>query len=328
MSSLALPVAVDAMGGDFAPEALVAGAVIAAREGHPVLLVGDEARLRALLPRGVDLRIVHAPETVGMEESAVAAIRRSPDTSLRRCMALVNEGVAGSVVSCGNTGAALVAAIVDLGVLDGVERPGIATLLPRSDGKMLVLVDAGANVDCRPELLASFGLLGSAWSQSLGVVEPRVGLLANGEEAGKGNAQTRATLPLLQALPLRVVGNIEPHAAMSGGCDVLVCDGFVGNVLIKGAEAAAETVVGLLREEIRRNPSARFGAWLTSRAFGRFRQRVKWQAYGGGLLLGTRGVVVVGHGRANPEAVAAAIRMADDAARQDLVSRLVKHLAV
>lgn len=323
---ISLPVALDAMGGDHAPEAIVAGATLATAAGLSVVLVGDEAKIRPVLPRGSTIEIVHAPDVVAMDEAAVAAVRRKPDSSLRRAMALVREGRASAVVSCGNTGAVLVAAVLDLGVLDGVERPAIATLLPRSDGGTLVLLDAGANVDCRPEMLACFASLGAAWAGALGVHEPRVGLLANGEEASKGNAQVRATLPLMQALPLRIVGNVEPNAAMAGACDVLVCDGFVGNVLIKGVEATAETVVRLLREEIRRNPSARFGAWLTSRAFGRFRQRVKWQAYGGGVLLGTKGIVVVGHGRANAEAVASAVRTASDAARSRLVERLTERL--
>lgn len=309
-----LQVAVDAMGGDHAPDAIVDGAVMAVSQGIDVVLVGDEPRVRALLPRGSKIAVVHAPDVVGMDEGAVAAVRKKPDSSLRRCMALVKSGQASSVMSCGNTGAVLVASVLDLGVREGVERPAIATLLPRSDGGTLVLLDAGANVDCRPEMLASFALLGAEFARSRGMPAPRVGLLANGEEASKGNAQGRAALPLILALPLVCVGNVEPHAAMAGACDVLVCDGFVGNVLLKGVEAAAETVVHLLRDEIRRNPSARFGAWLTSRAFGRFRKRVQWQAYGGGVLLGVDGTVVVGHGRANAEAVAAAIRTARDAA--------------
>jgi glycerol-3-phosphate acyltransferase PlsX len=322
-----LPVAVDAMGGDHGPEVIVAGAVSASRAGIPVVLVGDESRVKAALPRGVTLPVVHAPEVVGMGEAAVAAVRRKPDSSLRRAVDLVQRGEASAAVSCGNSGAVVVAAVLGLGVLDQVERPAIAAVLPRSDGGQLVLLDAGANVDCRPEQLACFAILGAAYARLLGVPDPRVGLLANGEEATKGNQQSRATLPLLQALPLRVVGNTEPHAALAGACDVLVCDGFVGNVLVKGVEAAAETVVTLLRDEIKRNPSARFGAWLTSRAFGRFRQRVAWQAYGGGLLLGTRGVVVVGHGRANAEAVHAAVKIAHQAASQGLVPGLVERLA-
>lgn len=321
-----LPVAVDAMGGDHAPDAIVAGAVLAAADGLPVLLVGDEARIGPLLPRGVSVPIRHAADVVAMDE-APSAVRRKADASVRRAVELVRDGEACAAVSCGNSGAMLVAAVMALGVAEGVERPAIATVLPRQDGGRLVLLDSGANVDCRPEQLACFGQLGAAYARLLGTPDPRVGLLANGEEATKGNAQVRATLPLLQALPLRVVGNVEPTAALAGGCDVLVCDGFVGNVLLKGVEAAAETVVHLLREEIRRKPSALFGAWLTSRAFSRFRQRVAWQAYGGGLLLGTNGVVVVGHGRATAEAVHAAVKLATDASRQGVVERVRAALA-
>ncbi len=323
-----LPVALDAMGGDDAPRVTVAGAIAAAKDGIPVVLVGDEKLLRPLLPRGVSIPIAHAPDAVGMGDAAAAAVRKKPNSSLARVIELVAKGEASSAVSCGNTGAVLVATVLGLGVFEGVDRPAIATVLPRSDGGKLVLLDAGANVDCRPEQLACFALLGAAYAQALGMPTPRIGLLANGEESTKGNMQVRAALPLIQTLPLTVVGNIEPHAALAGGCDVLVCDGFVGNVLIKGVEAAAETVVHLLKEEIGRNPSAMLGAWLTSRTFGRFRSRVAWEAQGGGLLLGAKGLVVVGHGRASAEAVHAALRMAHQTSSQGLLAAVQQRLAV
>lgn len=311
------PVAVDAMGGDEAPDVIVAGAVRAAREGLAVVLVGDRDRIAPLVPRGGP-QVIHAPDTIGMADGP-ASVRRKPDSSVRRVMALVAEGQASAAVSCGNTGAVLVAATLDLGVLDGVERPAICTLLPRADGGRLVLLDAGANVDCRPEQLACFALLGAAHAEVLGIADPRVGLLSNGEEDGKGNMQVRATLPLLRSLPLRVVGNVEPSAAMEGACDVLVCDGFVGNVLLKAAEGAVGVVVQLLKEEILGHATSRAGAFMLRGAMRRFRDRVAWDAHGGALLLGTRGVVVVGHGRANEEAVAAAIRLAADSAEGGLV---------
>jgi glycerol-3-phosphate acyltransferase PlsX len=230
-------------------------------------------------------------------------------------------------VSCGNTGATLVSAILELGVLAGVERPALATILPRSDGGHLVLLDAGANVDCRPELLASFALLGAAQAELLGIHNPRIGLLSIGEEEGKGNAQVRAALPRLRQLPLNVVGNIEPPAAMSGACDVLVCDGFVGNVLVKAAEGVVSTVGGVLREEIQRFWSGRLGAFLLQGAFRRFRDRVSWNALGGAQLLGTPGVVVIGHGRSSGGAVAAAIERAAQSASDDLPGAVRRHLA-
>nr|MBA2320757.1 phosphate acyltransferase PlsX [Deltaproteobacteria bacterium] len=265
---------------------------------------------------------------VGMDESPAGAVRRKPDSSVRRALRAVRDGEADGVVSCGPTGAVLVASILELGLLPGVDRPAVATVLPRSDGGRLILLDAGANTDCRPELLATFAVLGAAYAEVLGVANPRVGLLANGEEDGKGNVQVRTTLPLLRALDLQVVGNIEPPAAMAGGCDVLVCDGFVGNILLKAAEGAVDTVVRLLRAEIRRSPAGLLGALLLRGAFQRFRRRVAWDAHGGALLLGTRGVVVVGHGRANPAAVAQAIRVAARAAEGRMVQRVAGRLRV
>lgn len=320
-------IAVDAMGGDHAPAEIVAGAVRAAAEGLPVTLVGRDAELRALLPRrGPHPVIVDAPDVVGMGDAAVAGVRRSERSSLRVAMGLVREGRAGAVVSCGNTGAVLVAAVLDLGVLPGVDRPAIATVLPRADGGRLFLLDAGANVDCRPEQLVAFAALGVAYAEASGVPDPRVGLLSNGEEDGKGNTQVKATLPLLRASGLRVVGNVEPTAAMEGGCDVLVTDGFVGNVLLKAAEGAVTTVVQLLRQEIRRSPVGVVGAFLLRGAFRRFRERVAWDAHGGAVLLGTRGVVVVGHGRANAIAVHQAIRLAHRAHTSGLAARLGSRL--
>ncbi|MEQ1566860.1 MAG: phosphate acyltransferase PlsX [Myxococcota bacterium] len=261
-----------------------------------------------------------------MGDAAVAAVRKHDDSSLRVAMRLVRDQQASSVVSCGNTGAVLVAAIVDLGVLEGVDRPAIATVLPRSDGGRLVLLDAGANVDCRPEQLAAFAELGAAYAEVLGISSPRIGLLSNGEEDGKGNAQVRATLPLLRERRLRVVGNVEPVAAMAGACDVLVTDGFVGNVLLKAAEGAVATVVHLLRTEIRRTPAGWVGALLLRGAFRRFRDRVAWDAHGGAMLLGTRAPVIVGHGRANASSVRQAVKLAHLAASQGLVGAMAQRM--
>jgi glycerol-3-phosphate acyltransferase PlsX len=318
-----LPVAVDAMGGDHAPEAIVAGAALAVRDGIDVILVGDRDVLAPLLPRTHAPRVVHAGDVVDMGETA-AGVRRKPDASVRRAMSLVQAGDACAALSFGNTGATFVAACLDLGVFEGVERPGIATVLPRSDGGRLVMLDAGANVDCRPEQLACFARLGAVYAEVLGVERPRIGLLSNGEEDSKGNMQVRATLPLLRSLPLEVVGHVEPHHAMAGACDVLVCDGFVGNILLKAAEGAVSTVVQLLTEEVSRRPSGRLGAWLLKGAFKRFRNRVQWDAQGGALLLGTRGLVVIGHGAAEAEAVRAGVALASRAAQDDLLGALAQ----
>lgn len=319
-------IAVDAMGGDHAPEAVVRGAVLAVRQGIPVTLVGDTARLAPLIPDGVQVPIVHASDVVGMEESAVGAVRRRPDSSLRVALQLLADGKASAVVSCGNTGALLVGAVLTVGVLEVVERPPIATVLPRSDGGQLVLLDVGANVDCRAEQLACFALLGAAWAEVLGIESPRVGVLSNGHEHGKGNALARETLALVQELSVRGVGFVEPSSAFAGACDVLVCDGFVGNAIVKAVEGAADVVTHLLGQQIQSSLSARAGALLMKGAFEGFQRAIRWDSYGGGLLLGTKGVVVAAHGRSNEAAVAAAIDMAHRAARDGLVANLQSRL--
>jgi glycerol-3-phosphate acyltransferase PlsX len=314
------------MGGDHAPGSVVEGSLLAAADGVPVVLVGDRDALLPLLPRTNPPPVIHAPDHIGMAD-APTAVRRHEDSSLSVALRLLRDGQASSVVSCGNTGALLVGAVLLVGVLDGVERPAIATVLPRSDGGRLVLLDAGANVDCRPEMLVCFAELGVAYAEVIGMPTPRVGLLANGEEESKGNMQVRATLPLLRASGLRVVGNVEPTAAMGGACEVLVTDGFVGNILLKAAEGAVGTVGTILREEIQRRATGRLGAWLLSAAFDRFRARVAWDAHGGAVLVGLRGVVVVGHGRANAPAVAAAVRLAHAASQAGLVDAVSRRLS-
>jgi glycerol-3-phosphate acyltransferase PlsX len=310
------------MGGDHAPDAIVTGAIAAARSGIPVVLVGQERVVRPLIHNVPNLGLIHAPQQIGMEDKPVEAIRRKSGASMRRVLELVKDNVACAAVSCGNSGAFVVGSILELRPIAGLERPAIATVLPRSDGGRLVLLDSGANVDCRPELLSGFAALGVALAEVLGVERPRVGVLSNGSEDTKGNAQVQAALALIRATPLNVVGPMEPQVALAGGCDVLVCDGFMGNVLIKSAEGAVETVLSLMRDEIRRSPSARVGTLLLSGALKRFRQKVAWDAHGGGLLLGVNGVVVVGHGRANPAAVEASIRLAWMVSRERLVSRV------
>lgn len=320
MSDL-LPVAVDAMGGDHAPEAIVSGALAAAKDGVPVVLVGDEARIGPLIPRRAGVAVVHAAHAVSMDSSP-AGVRSLPESSIRVALREVGEGRASAVVSCGNSGAVLVAAVIEAGVLEGVDRPAIALTLPRADGGRVVLLDAGANVDCRPEQLASFAQLGSAYASSLGVDAPRVALLSNGEEQGKGNDLVRSAWPLIEALPLHFVGNVEPTQAFGGACDVLVCDGFSGNIMLKAVEGAADTVLSLLGAELRRHPVAKLGAWLLQPSLKRLTGRVAWDAHGGGILLGLEQIVVVGHGRANPTSVSAAIQLAHRAAGQGLVRQV------
>lgn len=217
----------------------------------------------------------------------------------------------------------MAASMIVLGRVPGVDRPAVMTLVPRVDGGSLVLLDLGANVDCKPTLLAQFAVLGHAFAQDvLHLSHPRVGLVSNGAESGKGNDQVRRAAELVSKLPLRFVGQVEPTVAFDGGCDVLVCDGFVGNIMLKTVESTVDVVGALLKEELNRRPSAKVGAWLLQGAFRRYRARTDYAAIGGALLLGVNGVVVVGHGRSDEDAVCAAIRQAHHCAAERLAERL------
>ncbi len=325
-------IALDAFGGDRAPEAIIAGAVIAHRQGVPVVLVGNAEKLRGKVPHG--LTVVHSPDTVEMDEPASTPLRKKPESSIRRIFELVRDGQATAAVTCGHSGAAMACALHVLGPVSGVTRPPLATVVPRKDGGQLVLLDLGANVDCKAELLVQFAVLGDAYARAvLRVERPRVGLLANGEERGKGNEQVKQAWDLLDAMALaerahpgtsglHFVGNVEPLEAMRGECDVLVCDGFVGNVMLKTVEGTVEVVARILKEEILRRGSDRFAAWLLSGAWRRFRQRTTYDNVGGALLLGVNGVAVVGHGRADARAVASALRFAHGCVLAGLVPQL------
>ncbi len=330
-----LTIAVDAMGGDYAPGEIVAGALLALRQ-HPdlaIVLVGDEAKVKAELAtqsRHDRLAIVHASEVVAMNEAA-SAVRRKRDASIMRAMDQVKEGAAQAVVAAGSTGAAMSAALLRWGRIQGIERPAIAAVMPTLKGPCVVL-DVGANVDCRPEWLVQFALMGAAYShQVLKVETPRVGLLNIGEEPEKGDDlslaahrrlaeldpshhQTQATLPW------RFVGNIEGRAIWQQPADVVVADGFVGNTVLKTAEGVAGMVSRMLREEIDHGGlRAKLGALLMTGAFRGLRRRTDPAEYGGALLLGVDGVCVISHGSSRAQAVASAIRVAMEALRTDAV---------
>ena len=320
-------VAVDAMGGDRAPDVIVEGAIAAAREGYPVLLVGDEARLPPL-PRGLPITLRHAPDQVAMDEPPAQSVRRRPESSVRVALRAVREGQASAALSCGNTGALVAAALLELGRVPGLSRPAVCAALPRADGGRLVLLDLGATVDTRPHQLAQFAVMGHVFARSvLGVGHPRVGLLSNGGESGKGNESVKAADRVLEGLPIDYLGPIEPTTAFRGGCDVLVCDGFVGNVLLKTAEATAELVAGLLKREVLAAPGSRLGAWMVAPALRRLRGLLDYKAAGGGQLLGVNGVVVVGHGRSDAQAVTAAIRHAHHSGGEGLGRRIAEGIA-
>jgi len=321
-------IAVDAMGGDHAPSVTVDGAVAAARHlDVDVLLVGPTSRLEEALSahegwRACGVSVVEAPEAVGMSESAAAALRRKPGASVRVAAELVARGEATALVSAGHTGATVLAAHAAFGMVPGVDRPALATTIP-TRGRPAVLLDAGATVECRPQHLLQFAVMGAAYARLAHEVdEPRVGLLSIGEEESKGNDLTREAHRLLKAAPVDFIGNIEGREIYSGVADVVVCDGFTGNIVLKSGEGLVEAVEGLLGDELRGTFSSQVGSLLSRRAFRRFRRRVDYSEYGGAALLGVAGLVVVGHGRSSAKAIRNAVAMAYRFATSGIVSRM------
>ena len=309
-------IAVDAMGGDHAPRRPVDGALAAARYlGIGVDLVGRSDQIHAELVRhpdaeALEVRVCDAPDVVGMNESAAQALRRKPRSSVMVAAGLVRDGQCAALVTAGHTGAAVVAAHAVFGMLEGVDRPALAAIVPTKHGSA-VLLDAGATVECRPQHLLQFGMMGSTYAHvALGIERPRVGLLSIGEEESKGTEVTREAHRLLKQAPLHFVGNVEARGIFGGEADVVVADGFTGNVALKLSEGVVEMVEDLLREELQSTFSSQMGYLLSQRAFRRFRKRVDYSEYGGAPLLGTAGVVVVGHGRSSIKAIRNAVAQA------------------
>lgn len=325
-------IAIDAMGGDHAPVELVKGALSALKRDPSLslVLVGDEPRLREELARhggAASLDIVHASETIGMAEAA-QAVRKKRDASINVAMGLVKSGQAQAVVALGSTGAAMSAALLGLGRIRGIERPAIAVVLPTLKGPC-ILLDVGANVDCKPQLLQQFAIMGDVYArQVLKIPDPRAGLLNIGEEPNKGNELALAAHALLAQTPgLRFVGNVEGRDMTRGHVDVVVTDGFVGNVVLKSAEGFAELFETLLKEAIMAGGlKAKLGAWLMRGALRSFKRRVDPAEYGGALLLGVNGVCIIGHGSSRAYAVANAIRVAKEAVIGGSVAQIAQHL--
>ncbi|HYN06790.1 MAG TPA: phosphate acyltransferase PlsX [Vicinamibacterales bacterium] len=324
-------VAVDALGGDHAPGAPVLGALHAARRGIAVTLVGPTSDLQAELHRHGDweslpLKIEEAPDSVQMTEAPLSALRRKPRASVRVAANLVASGHASAMFSAGHTGATLLAAHAAFGVLDGVERPALAVTVPTRTGAALLL-DAGANVDCRPEHLVQFAIMGAAYARvALQIERPKVGLLSIGEEASKGNDLIREAHQRLQSAPIDFIGNLEAREFFTGRADVIVCDGFTGNIALKVGESLVEAVDHMLREELGAELLTQLGALLTRRAFSRFKQRVDYAEYGGAPLLGVGGVALVGHGRSSAQAIENGIALAARLAETGIVERLADAL--
>ncbi|MFT5125299.1 MAG: glycerol-3-phosphate acyltransferase PlsX [Kiritimatiellia bacterium] len=303
-------IAVDAMGGDYAPGEIVAGCVAAARELAGIdelILVGDESAIEAELnkasARPANIRIVHASEVIGMDESPAVAIRRKKHSSILMATDLVKSGQADAVFSAGNTGAMVVAATLRLRTLAGVDRPAIAAVFPTPTNEF-VLVDAGANTDCTPAMLAQFGAMGEVYARKiLGVEKPRVGLLSIGEEDAKGNEATREAFKLLEASPMNFVGNVESRDLFEGRVDVVACDGFVGNVVLKTSEAVAKATFSWLKTELTRTTWRTFMAGMLRGAFMDAKKKADPETYGGAPLLGANGFVYIGHGSSSARAV-------------------------
>jgi len=314
------------MGGDDAPGAIVDGAVEAARELNiAIALVGAEAALAGALAqhhgwRQLPIEIVDAPDVVGMADAPVSALRRLPRASIRVAAEMVAKAGRGAVVSAGNTGATVMAAHAAFGMLPGVDRPALATVIP-TRRRPAVLLDAGANVECRPQHLLQFAIMGTVHARlALGLEAPRVGLLSIGEEETKGNELTREAHRLLKAAPVNFIGNIEGREIYSGEADVIVCDGFTGNIVLKTSEGLVEVVDDVLGDALRDVPAGRD-------AFEQFRRRMDYSEYGGAPLLGVAGLVVVAHGRSSPRAMRNAIAMAARYAGGDFVSRVERDIA-
>lgn len=311
-----LTIAVDAMGGDYAPKSEVEGAVRAARTlGVKVILVGQQDVVKRELAehdgaRGLPIEIVHAKEVITMKDS-VDAFRTKRDASVRVAARLVREGVAAGFVSAGNTGAVMATAKLVQGLVKGVDRPALAGVLPTVEGSPVVVVDVGANVNCSPVMLAQFAVMGEIYSRIiLRRPRPRVGILSIGEEDHKGNELTRAAMRLLKNLNLNFIGNVEGRDIYTGQVDVIVCDGFVGNVALKVSEGLVEMVKHLLQESLEATITRKIGYVLSKTAFTDFKKRVDYSEYGGAPLLGVRGVCIICHGRSNANAVKNAVRVA------------------
>jgi phosphate acyltransferase len=329
-----IDIALDAVGSDKAPEPEIRGAIRACRElPVRVHLIGPEAELRDQLDdylQDEDLPIVvhHASERIEMGEKAAQAVRKKADSSMRVGLKLVHAHKAAGFVTAGNTGAAMATAKMVLGALPGVDRPALAAVMPTSTGNPCVLLDVGANVDCKAHNLEQFAVMGEMYSRSvLKVRQPRVGLLSIGEEETKGNELTHEAFPMLKALPIHFIGNVEGRDIFNGNADVIVCDGFVGNVALKTSEGIGRFVRDALRESLKSTVTAQVGALLSRRAFNNFRRRLDYTEYGGATLLGVRGVCIIGHGSSNDNAIFNGIRVAHEFARAGTNQKIEQEFA-
>jgi phosphate acyltransferase len=328
-----ITIALDAMGGDHAPRAEVEGAILAARElGVRVLLVGIEATVRQEIARhrhrNLPLEIVAASEVVTMQDSPSQAFRRKKDSSLHVAAKLVRDGRADAFVSAGNTGAVMTVARFVLGTLPSVDRPALAAAFPNMKEKVSIILDVGANVDSKPVQIEQFAVMGEIYYRTIwGVRRPRVALLSIGEEEMKGNELTREAAALLKQTSLNFVGNVEGRDVFRGDVDVIVCDGFIGNVALKISEGLVEHIGGILKRAIKSSLKSQLGYALSKSAFDDFRKRTDYSEYGGAPLLGVRGITIIGHGRSNANAIKNAIRVANELCRSRVNEKIEQELS-
>ena len=326
-------IALDAMGSDRAPKPEVEGAIQAARRfGIHVALVGPEDRLKSEMARHPfapsQISIIHASEFITMDEKAVQAVRAKRDSSMRVGLRLVREGQAAAFITAGNTGAAMFAAKTTLGALPGVDRPALVAIIPTAIGTVSTLLDVGANVDCKPHNLEQFAAMGEIYFRNMfNVSRPRVGLLSIGEEEGKGNELTRESFQLLKQLPINFVGNVEGRDIYNGKVDVIVADGFVGNVALKTSEGVANLVRSTLKETLAATITRQVGYLLSRSAFTDFKKRIDHTEYGGAPLLGVKGACFITHGSSNVNAIKNAIRVAADFVDRNITGNIERELA-
>jgi glycerol-3-phosphate acyltransferase PlsX len=326
-----IKIAVDGFGGDYAPEQVVAGCLQAASEDRiPILLTGDQAVLAPLIagrPGSELIEIVHASEQIGMDEAPVEAVRAKKDASLTVAARLVKDKEAAGLVSAGNTGACMAAALFIIGRIKGIERPAITSLMPTVKG-ICLMVDVGANVDCRPSHLAQFAQMGAIYAQRvLGRPNPRVGLLNIGEEPSKGNDAAQKAYQLLSCADINFIGNIEGRDIPGGEADVVVCDGFVGNIVLKFAEGLGLGMFSMLKEELTASLPRKLAAAVLRPGLAKIKKKMDYAEYGGAPLLGVKGTVIIAHGSSNAKAIRNAIRVAKEAASNGVVDAIAQLMA-
>ncbi|HXX56600.1 MAG TPA: phosphate acyltransferase PlsX [Thermodesulfovibrionales bacterium] len=325
-------IALDAMGGDFAPAVTIEGAVetVGESEDIDITLVGDEPSiLRELTGKRYPpsrLQIKHASQTVEMDEPTLIAVRKKKDSSIKRAVELVKNGEADAVVSAGHSGVAMAISLLMLGASKGVDRPAIATIMPTLKGPF-VLIDAGANVDCTPENLSQFALMGDAYCKAMfDIPEPKIALLSIGEEDTKGNVVTKEAFKLIKDAGVNFIGNIEGKDIFSGDADVVVCDGFVGNIVLKTSEGLAEVIMKMLKREISDAATGRMGYLLMKPALRKFKKKTDYAEYGGAPLLGINGTSIISHGRSSAKAIRNAVRVAHEFSRKKVYEKIIDEI--